>query len=179
MGKELPKVRELEHPGMRKGHESRPEGSWDLPYRDLAAAPGRQRTPTSRAWSWPRCGPATGGAGGAEGDGAGPAGDSNPACSGRHMGACSHTTSLPTPPEDPRPTSDTPCWLRALLSPLKGSQQGWGGECKALADVSRSSPGGEGLLSLGQLSPLGAPQSYTQGQLHAGWGARSCRAEGF
>lgn len=32
----------------------------NLPYRGPAAAPRRQRTPTSRAWSWPRCGPATG-----------------------------------------------------------------------------------------------------------------------
>lgn len=32
----------------------------DLPCQGLAAAPGRQRTPASRAWSWPRCGPATG-----------------------------------------------------------------------------------------------------------------------
>lgn len=41
--------------GRRAGHWGQ-----DLPSQGPAAAPGRQRIPTSRAWSWPRCGPATG-----------------------------------------------------------------------------------------------------------------------
>lgn len=43
------------------GAGENPSGkSQNLPYRGPAAAPRRQRTPTSRVWSWPRCGPAMG-----------------------------------------------------------------------------------------------------------------------
>lgn len=43
-----------------RGWESQPDPGRDLPCLGPAAVPGRQRTPTSRAWSWPHCGPATG-----------------------------------------------------------------------------------------------------------------------
>lgn len=90
--------------------------------------------------------PCHGGAGGAEGDGAGPAGDSNPAhSSGRGTWEPVHTQPpCQHPLPGPRPTSETLCWLGGLLSPLNGPpSRGGQGECKAL--VCPGAPGGEGL----------------------------------
>lgn len=38
----------------------RQSGMGDILCPDLAGAPGKQRTPTSRAWNWPHCGLAMG-----------------------------------------------------------------------------------------------------------------------
>lgn len=108
MGKELEKARELEPPGMRKGHEPARVG-WHLPYQGLAAAPGRRRTPTSRAWSWPRCGPATGVPGVLRTMGWVPQ-ETQTLHAVREVHGSLFTYDLPadTLYEDPRPTSGTP-----------------------------------------------------------------------
>lgn len=111
--KELEKARELEPSGMRgAGEQARRQ---NLPYQGLAAAPGRQRTPTSRAWSWPHCGPATGVL-----EALREMGQVLQETQSLHAVREAHgslfTFSLPasTLCEVPRSTSETQCWLEGL-----------------------------------------------------------------
>lgn len=115
---ELEKARELQG-------ERRPDRGQHLPYQGLAAAPGRQRTPASRAWSWPHCVPAMGALGALRAMGWVLKQTQTLQAVGEAHGILfTHTLLANTLWEDPRPTGETLCWQEDPLSPLKGLCQG-------------------------------------------------------
>lgn len=118
--------------------KEQPDRDQDLPCQGLAAAPGRQRTPASRAWSWPRCGPATGVLGALRAMGRLLKETRTLQAVGEaHVSLFTHALPADNLCEDPRPTGETVLARESPISPK------W-----ALTGVV------EGSACLVQLSPL-------------------------
>lgn len=118
---------QLEKVGGSSRVKEQPDRDQDLPCQGLAAAPGRQRTPASRAWSWPRCGPAMGVLGALRATGQLLQETQTLQAVGEaHVSLFTHV--LPADScEDPRPTGETVLARESPLSPkwaLKGVVEG-------------------------------------------------------
>lgn len=163
--------------GARELQGERAAEGQDLPYRGPAAAPGRQRTPASRAWSWPRCGPATGVLGALRAMGRVLQETQTLQAVGEaHGSQFTHTLPAHALCGDPRPTGDTLCWQGNLPPPQKGLRQGrWRGARSTGSTGWRDQEQpGEGLACYNSVP---SPHRTAPGGLRAGRRPEACCTE--